>query len=563
MVEASKLHIHQTSYSDPYARIHPFETRLRHQLRSRSAAKMDQDAFRQLVSSSSAVGSSSSSSSTSKRAFGKAPKRAAPTSASSSSTTVSDLEPRKLHRSKQDDAYLDRAAARRSGVSSGEFSDVESLHRDFEARIAAASSEEERQTLRDQISSVGGDAKYSVLVKGLDWGLLAQNKAKLEREARGEGGQEDEGDDGGLEEAYEEGSKRSREDIVEAIRRRKEGKKAAGKGEAEKDSSRDGFKPIGFKPIAKVDSKEAEDEGAEYKWVNGKRMRKKKKKDSNAAEAAPSAADALQPQSSPSTPRGEATKMVERHAAPKSQNVPRSMQRPAQVDSLSPPRQEKSASAGVAPLGSAPTTTAVDPHRVDAQKPSTPALVPATAVEQGSDKADSDEEDIFADVGGWDGIADVNDEVDDEEDNIDTHAEKREEEEEGALESPVPPPSASNDVPLTVKRSPTPEAALPSPSASATSPALQLHGDSSTVKALKLEAHTVSQPLAPLDEPEPGQDGTTAAEMPQQATDPSRPAEPPSTVQDTPKTKPKKSKWDDDEDEKDKKRKKKKSKKHH
>uniref|UniRef100_V5E5L9 RED-like N-terminal domain-containing protein n=1 Tax=Kalmanozyma brasiliensis (strain GHG001) TaxID=1365824 RepID=V5E5L9_KALBG len=227
---------------------------------------MDQEAFRNLISTSSALAGPSGS--TGNRSFGKAHKRSAPPT---SFTRPSDLKPRKL---KRDSTYTDRASARRSGTTN-EFDDVEELHRDFEERIAAAETEEERQRLRDQISSVGGDARYSVLVKGLDWGLLAQNKARVERE---NGGYEQGGGEGELEVAYQEGragddgegeGKRSREDIVEAIRRRREAKGAL------KDEPKTGFRPIGFKPIGGPDKQE---EGlAEYKWVGGKRMRKKKK----------------------------------------------------------------------------------------------------------------------------------------------------------------------------------------------------------------------------------------------------------------------------------------------
>ncbi len=153
--------------------------------------KMDQEAFRNLISSSSAVAGPSSS--TSNRSFGKAPRRnPAPTS----TTKPSDLKPRKL---KSDSSYIDRASARRSGRTDSEFTDIEALHNDFETRIAAAETEEERQKLREQISSVGGDAKHSVLVKGLDWALLAQNRARIERE---NGAVEGEGE---LEQAYQVG----------------------------------------------------------------------------------------------------------------------------------------------------------------------------------------------------------------------------------------------------------------------------------------------------------------------------------------------------------------------
>ncbi|CDS00169.1 hypothetical protein [Sporisorium scitamineum] len=241
---------------------------------------MDQEAFRQLVSTSSAVAGPSSN-----RAFGKAHKRHPAASSTTSSTTKpSDLKPHKIkpnpHKSSDGSSYIDRASARRSGIANSEFSDIEALHRDFEERIAAAETEEERQRLCDQISSVGGDAKYSVLVKGLDWALLAQNKARIERESGAGNG---EGEEGDLESAFQEGraekdGKRSREDIVEAIRRRREAKSAA-------TNPASGFRPIGFKPIGGAEK--PEEDSAEYKWVNGKRMRKKKNNNSAVEQSTP------------------------------------------------------------------------------------------------------------------------------------------------------------------------------------------------------------------------------------------------------------------------------------
>ncbi|GAC71779.1 hypothetical protein PANT_5c00069 [Moesziomyces antarcticus T-34] len=312
---------------------------------------MDQDAFRQLVSSA-----SSSSGSTSQRSFGKTAKRAAP----SSSTKPADLSRPKPPRSGS--AYVDRAAARRSGTLAREFSDVEALQRDFEARIAAATSEEERKVLRDQLSSVGGDARYSVLVKGLDYALLAQNKAKLDQDADANG------QDADLEQAFHaEKPKRSRDEIMNAIKKRRAGatgddKNAAGAGMSS-----------GFRPIGKANEDEA---AAEYKWKNGKRMRKK-----------------VRPATQPaSIPDQIATSEPKASVAPKA----------APAAAASPPREEalglpQRAAAATPPQRSSPSPPAASAE----EKRRTSEKVH----EESSD--DDGDDDIFADVGGWTGIADV------------------------------------------------------------------------------------------------------------------------------------------------------------
>ncbi len=309
---------------------------------------MDQDAFRQLISSA-----SSSSGSTSQRSFGKTAKRAAP----SSSTKPADLSKPKPSRSGA--AYVDRAAARRSGTLAREFSDVEALQRDFEARIAVATSQEERQVLRDQLSSVGGDARYSVLVKGLDYALLAQNKAKLDQEADASGQDDD------LEQAFHaEKPKRSRDDIMNAIKKRR----AGGAGD---DKSTAGTRMgTGFRPIGKASEDEV---AAEYKWKNGKRMRKKVR---------PAPEPALVPEQSAASEANPSAAVKAKPAVP-----------------ASPPRQ---AAPALPPSPSRQPSP--DPPASPAEKaPPMPEKVPD------AESDDDGDDDIFADVGGWTGIADVDD----------------------------------------------------------------------------------------------------------------------------------------------------------
>lgn len=58
---------------------------------------------------------------------------------------------------------------------------MEKLLEDFEARKANATAEE-LEEIEKQRAYLGGDAEHSVLVKGLDYALLAARKAELARE---------------------------------------------------------------------------------------------------------------------------------------------------------------------------------------------------------------------------------------------------------------------------------------------------------------------------------------------------------------------------------------------
>lgn len=508
---------------------------------------MDQEAFRKLVSTSSSIAAPSTSS----RSFGKAHRRNPPTS-SSSTTKPTHLKPHKLKSKSREDGYVDRAAARRSGTLAAEFEEVESLHHDFEARIAAAETEEDRQKLRDQISSVGGDAKYSVLVKGLDWGLLAQNKARLESEGGGGGGNgEGEGEaEGDLESAYQEAKgekkedgagKRSREEIVEAIRRRREGKTSATSG-TEGEGSKNGFRPIGFKPIGVATDKKQE-EDAEYKWVNGKRMRKKKKPTSSAEEQARSqtleepsanASSDIQPAPAPATaPRkSEQTEDRTPSAASTTTTSRAEVEKPSITRDAIPPQSQPSP----------PTTRTATAQTQDQVKQ------PSSAQPPSGD--DSEDEDIFADVGGWSGIPDTKDEAEAPDSD----------EEEGRLASP--PPAAGSiasasehasvdsakeedEIPIVPQREPS------------TPPEVAAVDDARQVSPVAERVVEASEPNLP-----------EVTESAVAGTEP-LPIAPPQleqhiqvvTAEDTSKSKPKKSKWDDLDGEKD--RKKKKKSKHH
>ncbi|GAC93532.1 hypothetical protein PHSY_001097 [Pseudozyma hubeiensis SY62] len=490
---------------------------------------MDQEAFRQLVSSSSTISPTASPS----RSFGKTPKRA-PTStttavaaSSTSSTKPSDLKPRKLSSN-----YIDRASARRSGHTSSEFNDIESLHRDFEERIAAAETEQERQTLREQISSVGGDARYSVLVKGLDWALLAQNKARIEKEKDGGEGTAE----GELEEAYQEGRAeqsgggRSREQIVEAIKRRREGKSRA---QAKDEAPEQKFRPIGFKPIG-VAGEGVEQETAEHKWVNGKRMRKKRK-----AEVVVEASDAKdETEARVSRARDQATRTQKTAKTKPPPNVTISKaeaSRPTAPAQDIPAKAEKDHS----DLQTRLVNTAPSESTEGRDLRKEPSIAPKpnslpVAAPHHQDEDDDDDEDIFADVGGWHGIPEEND-GDRQELENDTEA---------ALTPTAPAASAPSPLPLSTP--PTrPSAAAPPEASSSPIDATAAPPASSRPQPPEAPMPEPAVELHPPQQRSPIEPDTTS-----HVPDPAPSAESPPLK--------KKSKWDDNDDVSTKKKKKKK-----
>lgn len=239
---------------------------------------MDQHAFRQLISTPRSS-STTEPSSSAPRYFGKQNKRIVKEKKSLNS---SDLLPRKVGGSSSKKAdgsktkeksiitvnsftgetYVDRAEARRLGKEEiNEYSKVEVLRKDFERRIQQEEDEEEREKLENQLKYyLGGDARHSGLVKGLDYTLLAQQKAKLRNGNGSETGNDGMDDEEKLEDAY------SSSKGAESEKLKYSGSKAAPSK----------FKPIGGSTGFK--SVDVEEEGApEYIWRNGKRMRKKKK----------------------------------------------------------------------------------------------------------------------------------------------------------------------------------------------------------------------------------------------------------------------------------------------
>lgn len=129
----------------------------------------------------------------------------------------------------------------------------------------------------EQRRYLGGDSDHSILVKGLDFALLEQNKARLASTSSKQ-------DDEALEEVFVQkasaptSTKRSRADIIKDL---KEKRANAGESEqpkeealAEKSTNSSKFRPIGFKPIGTS----TEEKVKKKKKKEGIEPKKKKRK---------------------------------------------------------------------------------------------------------------------------------------------------------------------------------------------------------------------------------------------------------------------------------------------
>ncbi|GBE86526.1 hypothetical protein SCP_0904050 [Sparassis crispa] len=196
---------------------------------------------------------------------------------------------------KTEGPYRDRAAERRLGLDN-DYAQVEALAEDFERNNAHNA---DREAVEEQRRYLGGDSAHSVLVKGLDYALLEQNRA---RESASTNAQ----DDDALERAFVEiseasssGQKRTREEIVQALKnkRARVGKDANARPEklpssdvALEEAKKVGkFKPIGFKPIGSIAGEKAKKKVKQNTEALGEKGERKKKRkvDSNADEMLP------------------------------------------------------------------------------------------------------------------------------------------------------------------------------------------------------------------------------------------------------------------------------------
>ena len=131
----------------------------------------------------------------------------------------------------------------------------------------------------EQRRYLGGDSDHSILVKGLDFALLEQNKARLASTSSKQ-------DDEALEEVFVQktstlpaptSTKRSRADIIKELKEKRanEGGSEQPKEEAvaEKSTNSSKFRPIGFKPMGT-----STEEKVKKKKKEGSEPRKKKRK---------------------------------------------------------------------------------------------------------------------------------------------------------------------------------------------------------------------------------------------------------------------------------------------
>ncbi|KJA28052.1 hypothetical protein HYPSUDRAFT_34362 [Hypholoma sublateritium FD-334 SS-4] len=214
---------------------------------------MDQDSFRQLLQTPRTGAPAVLGGGSRSRISLTAP----PPKKKTASASQAAFKPRTVKKA-QDSKYRDRASERRGG-DGNDYAHVEAVLEEFEKKNA----DEDKETVDEQRKYLGGDGEHSILVKGLDFALLEQNKARTVLTSE---------DVDALDEAYKEASsqeqiipkKRTREDIIRELKEargaEKEGKKgpitrtAQEEARLLEDAKQQGkFKPIGFKPIGSSD----------------------------------------------------------------------------------------------------------------------------------------------------------------------------------------------------------------------------------------------------------------------------------------------------------------------
>nr|GAT60020.1 predicted protein [Mycena chlorophos] len=256
-------------------------------LHNLTATFMDQDSFRKLLGSQSG-------------ASGQRSRGSLLPSKSSTSKSVAASEPafkpRKLKKAgdagdkekeKDKEKYRNRAAERRAGEGN-DYAQVEAILEGLQKREGGVTDEER--------GMLGGDGEHTILVKGLDMALLAQNKA---RAAASMGVVDDETLERAFQDAGEAatpaavGKKRTRDDIIREL---KAGKKQPQEQQPVVDEAMDAakqqgkFKPIGFKPIGGGTEGKKKKKG---KGGDGERKKKKRKiEDATQVEASKPAATA-------------------------------------------------------------------------------------------------------------------------------------------------------------------------------------------------------------------------------------------------------------------------------
>ncbi|KAJ2934841.1 hypothetical protein H1R20_g2254, partial [Candolleomyces eurysporus] len=174
------------------------------------------------------------------------------------------FKPRKVKPSEKDGKYRDRASERRHGEA-GDFAHVEALLADFEKQ---AKDEGSMAEVEEKRKYLGGDSEHSVLVKGLDFALLEQNKARAALV-------NDEFDDESLEKVFQDAASGDNPKKKQPLSPEEEEPR---KLEVAKQQGK--FKPIGFKPIGQPTAEPKKKKKAKADGIDGERKKKKRKLDS-------------------------------------------------------------------------------------------------------------------------------------------------------------------------------------------------------------------------------------------------------------------------------------------
>ncbi|OSD04802.1 hypothetical protein PYCCODRAFT_1465765 [Trametes coccinea BRFM310] len=275
---------------------------------------MDQSSFRKLLQTPKA---SSSTSPTNPSAHIRGSLLAAATAASKDKkpktidASQPAFKPRQVKKGGKGEAYRDRASERRLGVGN-DYAQVEALAEEFEKRHA---DNEDRQAVDEQRKYLGGDSEHTVLVKGLDFALLEQARARVAAETEAT-------EDVSLEEAYREiatqPKKRTREEILRDLKSKRgaAGEAAAAApavpsaaDKALEDAKKAGkFKPIGFRPVGSAAEKgEKVKRKKKVKAGEPEENGERKKKRKVAASSAPNPDGQSQGGQGASTSAGQAT----------------------------------------------------------------------------------------------------------------------------------------------------------------------------------------------------------------------------------------------------------------
>ncbi|BGP01057.1 hypothetical protein NBRC10513v2_004931 [Rhodotorula toruloides] len=272
---------------------------------------MDQDAFRHLLATP-AHPSSSSTPSSSRSRFGQAPPKRPAGTAADAKELSTEFKPRKTafkpKRAPDGSVYRDRAAERRLGKD-GDFAEAEKLFEDFKARSEGI----DKDTLETQMKYLGGDAKHSILVKGLDMALLERNKHEQAKKADEELGDVEDELEAALAAPPEpstltstappagEGKKKTRDELLAELKAMRGGQAASASPPVEKDPR---FKPLGGSSGDKM-GKGKEIAGAASGWKavgaagDGEKKKRKKKKVAPAPAPAVTEAQPAKKESSP------------------------------------------------------------------------------------------------------------------------------------------------------------------------------------------------------------------------------------------------------------------------